>query len=326
MKKLIIGLILFAVPFSAFASFDSNLSYGSKGEDVTALQEFLTDQGVYTGPVTGNFYSLTLAAVKIFQTKQSITPVSGFVGPITRGVINQIILVQAPDTEGDAATTTPPVDLSLLPKPVQPPQIVYVPVYTPPYTPPSIQSQSPMITLPPNPGMPTSPVIPVEPIIETFPEVNSVVNSNIVFPLVTAANAGQGGTSLDVVQDSANNIGTFVLQAGNKQGIRTERIWFSTDAPSITTAFKVGTPNIISSINYMTGLFKPNTLLYASSLQTNDVSASTSAKIYIAVGNKSNVTPGTYSIKVEKIDAISLVTGNPIEIAGFPLTFTFQVQ
>lgn len=124
MKKLIVLALLLA-PISAFASFDTNLTYGSHGDSVTELQEFLTDQKVYNGPITGNFYSLTLAAVKLFQSKEGITPVSGYVGPITRGVISDIL--SAPDSEGNAATTTPPVNLSTLP-----PSVPQTPVYTPP--------------------------------------------------------------------------------------------------------------------------------------------------------------------------------------------------
>lgn len=123
MKKTLI-LALFFVPSIALAAFDTNLHYGSKGDDVVALQEFLTDQGVYTGPISGNFYSLTLAAVKKFQKAESITPISGYVGPITRGVMNQILIDTAPDTEGDATTTTSSVDLS------QPTPVVQIPTQT----------------------------------------------------------------------------------------------------------------------------------------------------------------------------------------------------
>lgn len=98
MKKTVFGLILFALPLLASAaSFDTNLQYGlTNNTNVVALQEFLADQKVYTGPITGNFYSLTLAAVKQFQITKGITPVSGYVGPITRGVFNAILAIQIP--------------------------------------------------------------------------------------------------------------------------------------------------------------------------------------------------------------------------------------
>jgi len=80
--------------------FTKNLSYGLRNNsDVTALQEFLTDEGVYTGPVTGNFFGLTRAAVIRFQEKYTgevlapfgLTKGNGFVGAKTRAKLNELI-------------------------------------------------------------------------------------------------------------------------------------------------------------------------------------------------------------------------------------------
>lgn len=144
-KTLLVALLMF--PSLVFAqTFDNNLSYGSTGSDVSALQEFLTEQGVYHGPISGNFYSLTLAGVKAFQTAESITPVSGFVGPITRGTINTILASEAPVSEEDASTTTLPIDLSIAPQaPVVQPQIV-TPLVIPTQAP---AIQTPVIQTPP---------------------------------------------------------------------------------------------------------------------------------------------------------------------------------
>jgi len=103
--------VLILAPFIAFAAFPNDLQYGSKGEGVIELQEFLTAQGVYNGPVTGNFYSLTLNAVKKFQTAQSITPVSGYWGPKSRGVANKILSLQS--SGGNATAPQNPTDLSV---------------------------------------------------------------------------------------------------------------------------------------------------------------------------------------------------------------------
>ena len=112
-KYLIAGTALgLLFPFAAFASLNTDLQYGSTGQDVTALQEFLKQQNVYSGPISGNFYSLTLTAVKKFQSAEGITPVSGYVGPVTRGEINQILAGQVSTSEGSATATQPPVDLS----------------------------------------------------------------------------------------------------------------------------------------------------------------------------------------------------------------------
>lgn len=151
MKKLLL-LVLFLFPTLASAqtvSFQNNLSYGSTGSDVSALQEFLVTQHLLAPQyVTGSFYSLTLAAVKSFQTAESISPVSGFVGPITRNTINTILAQETPQSEESAATTTEPVDLSQsTTTPVYtPPQVIYVPI--PPQapavvsTPPVTQNQT----------------------------------------------------------------------------------------------------------------------------------------------------------------------------------------
>lgn len=114
MKKILISLAILALPGVCFAQFDNNLYYGLTGNtDVTQLQEFLTAQGVYHGPITGNFFSLTLAGVKAFQTAESITPISGYFGPISRATANTILTSQITSDEENAATTTEPVDLSV---------------------------------------------------------------------------------------------------------------------------------------------------------------------------------------------------------------------
>lgn len=71
-------------------TFNTNLEVGMRGEEVKALQQALTLEKVYTAGVTGYFGNATLAGTKKFQIKYNITPVFGFVGPKTRGVLNQI--------------------------------------------------------------------------------------------------------------------------------------------------------------------------------------------------------------------------------------------
>ncbi|MDE2071703.1 MAG: peptidoglycan-binding protein, partial [Patescibacteria group bacterium] len=115
MKKTIVALggIGLLFPLVVFAApFNTDLHYGSNGEDVKALQEFLIQQNVYSGSVSGHFYALTLAAVKKFQIAEGIVPASGYVGSLTRSTINQIIANQTSDSEGNATAVHPPVDLS----------------------------------------------------------------------------------------------------------------------------------------------------------------------------------------------------------------------
>ena len=95
-------------PGIALADFQVDLHYGSKGDDVIALQEFLTDQGVYSGVISGNFYSLTARAVKKFQALKNIIPTSGYFGPLTRSIANGILVDVAPVSE-ENATITPAI-------------------------------------------------------------------------------------------------------------------------------------------------------------------------------------------------------------------------
>jgi len=75
-------------------TFNVNLYIGMKySNDVICLQTFLKSQGsdIYPeGYVTGSFASMTQAAVKRFQEKYGIAS-TGFVGPLTRVKINQLL-------------------------------------------------------------------------------------------------------------------------------------------------------------------------------------------------------------------------------------------
>ena len=113
-KNAVVLLLLF-LPFIVSASFESNLYYGLQNNNsVKEMQEFLTDQGVYSGPVTGNFYSLTLKAVKDFQKKEKISPTSGFFGPLTRQRANEILSVNIEPSNQqsikETGSTPPPVE------------------------------------------------------------------------------------------------------------------------------------------------------------------------------------------------------------------------
>lgn len=95
MKKIIVAIVIgffVSIQAASAAEFNKNLGYGIKNNsDVSKLQEFLTEEGLYSGPITGNFFSLTLKAVKSFQAREQISPVSGFFGNLTRNKVNTII-------------------------------------------------------------------------------------------------------------------------------------------------------------------------------------------------------------------------------------------
>lgn len=89
MKKIIVALALLFVPLVASASIDANLYYGIHNKpSVLELQEFLIDKGYMAAPATGNFYSLTLGAVKRYQASVGVIQ-SGYVGTLTRASINK---------------------------------------------------------------------------------------------------------------------------------------------------------------------------------------------------------------------------------------------
>jgi len=72
------------------AIFSRNLYFGLRNNDeVKLLQKILTQAGVYNGPITGNFLTLTREAVKKFQAKYGIAT-TGFVGPLTRAKLNSL--------------------------------------------------------------------------------------------------------------------------------------------------------------------------------------------------------------------------------------------
>ncbi len=77
------GQVLGASTFN----FASDLRLGAKGDAVTELQNRLTAEGVYSGPITGYFGQLTFAGVKAYQGKYGISQV-GNVGPLTRARLN----------------------------------------------------------------------------------------------------------------------------------------------------------------------------------------------------------------------------------------------
>lgn len=74
------------------AGFERDLYFGIlNGPEVTRLQEFLKNQSVYDGPVTGNFLALTREGVKRFQSREGIEPAGGYFGPKTRARANDLL-------------------------------------------------------------------------------------------------------------------------------------------------------------------------------------------------------------------------------------------
>lgn len=70
--------------------FNQDLTIGSTGPDVIALQQILINKGFLTSvsAPTGYFGNGTQAALAEFQTANGISPASGYVGPKTRIFLN----------------------------------------------------------------------------------------------------------------------------------------------------------------------------------------------------------------------------------------------
>jgi peptidoglycan hydrolase-like protein with peptidoglycan-binding domain len=81
-----IGLMAF-VPRASFAAplpFTTDLFYGMYGsEAVGQLQDYLRSEGYFNSESTGNFLSMTRAAVVTWQTANCV-PATGYFGPISR--------------------------------------------------------------------------------------------------------------------------------------------------------------------------------------------------------------------------------------------------
>jgi hypothetical protein len=82
-----------------------DLTIGSTGSDVTKLQTVLVSKGYLVMPAgvpMGYFGALTKAAVQKYQMAKGISPVSGYVGPLTRAALN----AEAGSTTTGGTTTT----------------------------------------------------------------------------------------------------------------------------------------------------------------------------------------------------------------------------
>ncbi len=102
MKKLLTAVVALALALTVVApaaasaqasasyTFNANLTMGSRGADVVALQTFLEGKGLLTipaGTAKGYFGSMTRSALSAYQTMKGITPAAGYFGPVTRAAV-----------------------------------------------------------------------------------------------------------------------------------------------------------------------------------------------------------------------------------------------
>jgi len=116
-------LLLFIPLISSAAFFERDLYFGIRNSaDVIKLQEFLRDEGLYDGPVTGNFLVLTREAIKNFQRREKIEPALGYFGPKTRARAKEILEKGKSSTGSDSNILVPErseAKLKGLPSPTQ---------------------------------------------------------------------------------------------------------------------------------------------------------------------------------------------------------------
>lgn len=89
-------------------TFTSNLTVGSKGTEVEALQKWLVSKGYLTMPAGvayGYFGPATKAALAKYQAEAGISPASGYFGPITRAKLNAMGGSTTTTTGGTTTTT-----------------------------------------------------------------------------------------------------------------------------------------------------------------------------------------------------------------------------
>lgn len=82
-------------PLPVADNFTRDLTIGSKGEDVKALQEFFKKQGFFEREPTDYFGQITKNALIQYQKKAEISPASGYFGAKTRTYINDILTKQS---------------------------------------------------------------------------------------------------------------------------------------------------------------------------------------------------------------------------------------
>lgn len=98
------------VPQGGAILFNTDLTVGSKGSDVTALQQWLVAKGYLqmpAGVAYGYFGSVTKSALSSYQAEAGISPAAGYFGPITRARLNAMATVPGTTPGTTVPGTTP---------------------------------------------------------------------------------------------------------------------------------------------------------------------------------------------------------------------------
>jgi peptidoglycan hydrolase-like protein with peptidoglycan-binding domain len=86
-------------------NFTVEFGYGTRDEDATQLQTILIADGyLHIAAPTGWYGPLTRAAVMEYQAAHGISPLSGYVGPLTLASLNQGTVPTTPETTTTTST------------------------------------------------------------------------------------------------------------------------------------------------------------------------------------------------------------------------------
>lgn len=96
-------------PSATSCTFTRDLTIGSRGADVTCLQETLIAAGLYTysGGATGYFGPITRTAVSAWQAASGISPTAGYFGPKSRAAYSATVVVAPAPAPTPVPTPTP---------------------------------------------------------------------------------------------------------------------------------------------------------------------------------------------------------------------------
>ncbi|MEN9405626.1 MAG: trimeric autotransporter adhesin [Candidatus Parcubacteria bacterium] len=82
-------------------SFTRDLTVGSQGADVTALQNYLAAKGYFNVAATGYFGAITAQAAAAWQSANGVMPAAGYFGAISRAKYNSMCSSTTPTTGDD---------------------------------------------------------------------------------------------------------------------------------------------------------------------------------------------------------------------------------
>ena len=156
MNKILYAVLVFlaTMPLVTYAdTFEHDLFFGlTHDKDVIRLQEFLTEQNVYSGSATGNFFMVTREAVKRFQEREKISPQEGYFGAKTRARANMLLIRTSkraiPSSQQSQADTLRAMieKLQIQLKSLQEKSVQYAPVITVPVSSPFTFIKRPMLS------------------------------------------------------------------------------------------------------------------------------------------------------------------------------------